>query len=86
MSKDPDVSVWRRLLGALALGIALYGFAAWVYVAVSAIVVPRTLHLPLWHFTRWPREDTFGAISFAVSFLAFVTYRTLGRDRTRSEL
>jgi hypothetical protein len=67
----------RRLTEAVALGIAIWGFAAWVYVAISAIVVPHTLHLPLWHFTNWPRQDTFGAISFAVSFVAFVTYRLL---------
>jgi hypothetical protein len=67
----------RRLLQAFALAIALYGFAAWVYVAISAIVVPDTLKLPLWHLTSWPREDTFGAVSFALSFVAFVTYRML---------
>jgi hypothetical protein len=80
MAENPDASAWRRLLEALALGVALYGFAAWVYVAVSAIVVPNTLHMPLWHLTRWPREDTFGSISFALSFCAFVTYRMLARS------
>jgi hypothetical protein len=78
---DPGPFQRRCLLEALALGLALYGFAAWVYVAVSAIVAPETLHMPLWHLTRWPREDTFGSISFAVSFLAFVTYRILARAR-----
>ena len=67
----------RRLAEAVALGIAIWGFAAWAYVAISAIVVPHTLQLPLWHFTNWPRQDTFGAISFAASFVAFVTYRLL---------
>lgn len=80
-TRDPAPPPGRGLLEALALGLALYGFAAWVYVAVSAIVVPQTLHMPLWHLTRWPREDTFGSISFAVSFLAFVTYRMLARAR-----
>lgn len=73
----------RRLLQAIALAVALYGFAAWVYVAISAIVVPHTLKLPLWHFTNWPREDTFGAVSFAVSFVAFVTYRMLASPAER---
>jgi hypothetical protein len=67
----------RRLAEAVALAIAIYGLAAWIYVAVAAIVVPHTLHLPLWHFTSWPREDTAGAISFGASFVAFVTYRIL---------
>lgn len=78
------VSAPRRVLEALALGVAIYGFAAWVYVAVSAIVVPQTLHLPLWHLTRWPRQDTFGSISFGMSFVGFVTYRVLARARSRT--
>jgi hypothetical protein len=52
-----------------------------VYVAVSAIVAPHTLSLPFWHFTHWPREDTFGAISFGLSFVGFVTYRLLSPPR-----
>jgi hypothetical protein len=64
----------RRFVQASALTLAIYGFAAWVYVALSAIVAPETLHLPLTHFTNWPRQDTFGAASFAVSLVAFWTY------------
>jgi len=67
----------RRFVQASALTLAVYGFAAWVYVAISAIVAPETLHLPLTHFTRWPRQDTFGAASFAVSLLGFLTHQLL---------
>jgi hypothetical protein len=60
----------RRFVQAGALTLALYGFAAWVYVAVSAIVVPRTFTchsptsqiglaktrsaLPLSRYLLWP--------------------------------
>lgn len=67
----------RRFVQAGALTLAVYGFAAWVYVAISAIVAPETLHLPLTHFTSWPRQDTFGAASFAVSVLGFLAYQLL---------
>ncbi len=64
----------RRILNACALSVAAYGFAAWAYVAANALITPWTLHLPLTHLARWPRTDTFGAASFAASFVAFVIY------------
>ena len=67
----------RRLAVSTALAVAVYGFAGWVYVALCALVQPNTLHLPLWHLTTWPREDTFGAACFGASFVAFVAYRML---------
>jgi hypothetical protein len=65
----------RRLLNAAFLAIAIYGFAAWVYVAAVALALPQTLSWQLTHLTRWPRTDTFGEVSFAVSFAAFIAYR-----------
>jgi hypothetical protein len=52
-----------------------------VYVALVAITQPQTLPLPLTHLARWPRTDSFGAASFAVSFVAFLVHRFL-QDRT----
>jgi hypothetical protein len=70
----------RRIVNTLSLAIALYGFAAWVYVAAVALVLPNTLSWQLTHLASWPRTDTFGEASFAASFLAFIVYRL-----TRSE-
>ncbi len=64
----------RRILNACALAVAAYGFAAWAYVAANALLTPWALHLPLTHLARWPRTDTFGAASFAASFVAFLIY------------
>jgi hypothetical protein len=35
------------------------------------LVHPETLTIQLTHFATWPREDTFGIVSFAVSFVSF---------------
>jgi hypothetical protein len=70
----------RRFCANLSLAVCLYSFAGWVYVAVVALVQPNTLSWQLTHLTKWPRTDTFGEGCFVISFLAFVTYRTLRRD------
>jgi hypothetical protein len=73
----------KRLFNVLALAFAIYGFAAWAYVAAVAIALPYTLSWQLTHLSRWPRTDTFGEMSFVVSFLAFIAYR-LTRDASSS--
>ncbi|MGO9977293.1 MAG: hypothetical protein ACLP01_31720 [Solirubrobacteraceae bacterium] len=65
----------RKRVNAIALAIAIYSFAAWVYVAVVALVRPNTLPWQLTHLASWPRTDTFGEASFVVSFVAFTIYR-----------
>ena len=49
----------RRIALVASLTLALYGFAGWVYIALVALVHPRTLGLQLTHFTKVPHEDTF---------------------------
>jgi hypothetical protein len=71
VSARADVNRQRSLLIATSRALALYGFAAWVYVALVALIHPQTLSLQLTHLTKWPRTDTFGEISFVVSFVAF---------------
>ncbi len=76
----------RSFVQNLSLTVSGYAFAAWVYVALVALVEPQTLTLRLTHLSSWPRTDTFGELSFLVSFLAFFTYRTVrglpAQDRT----
>jgi len=67
----------KRMINAAALTIAIYGFAAWVYVAAVAIALPKTLS---WQLTHLARTDTFGEVSFVISFLAFLVYRLTSRD------
>ena len=64
--------------------IRIAWFAAWAYVAAGALFQPRTLPWQLTHLASWPRTDTFGEVSFAVSFGSFLVYRGLGRALARS--
>jgi len=41
---------------------------SWLYIAAVALV----LSLQLTHFAPWPREDTFGEVSFVISFISFL--------------
>lgn len=74
----------RRVLSATCRAIALYAFAAWAYVALVALFQPQTLPLRLTHLASWPRTDTFGEISFVVSFFAFLAYTLLRPPRSAS--
>jgi hypothetical protein len=66
--------------------LALYGFAAWVYVALVALIQPWTLKWQLTHLSKWPRTDTFGELCFAVSFVAFWLQSLLSRQHSESQV
>jgi len=66
---------------ALSFTIFVFGFSGWVYISQNAVHHPETLHLPLTHLLPFPREDTFGAICFTLSFIALFTYMYLKEDR-----
>jgi hypothetical protein len=65
----------RRVYNAIFLAVTLYGFAARVYVAATALAQPQTLSWQLTHLATWPRTDTFGELSFVPSFVTFIAYR-----------
>jgi hypothetical protein len=67
----------RKIVLGASRTLALYGFAGWVYIALVALVHPQTLGLQLTHFARFPHEDTFGEMSFAVSVVSFFIYSLL---------
>jgi hypothetical protein len=71
-----------RIINAIALALAVYGFASWLYVAVVSVVTPEMLPVQLTHLASWPRTDTFGEFCFAMSFVAFVAYRLTRAHRT----
>jgi len=60
-----------KIIKAISFTLFVFGLLSWVYIAAVALVHPETLPLQLTHFAPWPREDTFGEISFAVSFVSF---------------
>jgi hypothetical protein len=61
----------KKVLLSLALTLFIFGFAGWVYIALNAVFHPETLSWPLTHLLPFPREDTFGAVCFAVSAASF---------------
>lgn len=67
----------RRIAFEASRTIALYSFAGWVYIVLTALVEPNTLSLQLTHFAKFPRDDTFGEVCFAVSFISFFIYSML---------
>jgi len=67
----------RRIALVTSRTLALYGFSAWVYIALVALVHPWTLRLQLTHFVSFPHEDTFGELSFAVSLVSFFVYQMI---------
>lgn len=67
----------RRIALVTSKTLALYGFAGWMYIALVALVHPRTLGWQLTHFTKLPHEDTFGETCFVVSLISFFIYNLL---------
>ncbi|MHB1376581.1 MAG: hypothetical protein ACYCXB_04050 [Candidatus Humimicrobiaceae bacterium] len=61
----------RKIVKAASFTFFIFGLLGWLYIAAVALVHPQTLQLQLTHFAPWPREDTFGMVSFAVSFISF---------------
>jgi hypothetical protein len=76
-----DVIFVIRFIKALSFTLFVFGFAGWFYIAENAVFHPDTLPLPLTHLASFPREDTFGAMSFAVAIVACFVWRYLQEKR-----
>ena len=61
----------------MTLTLFVFGLFGWIYIAVNAWVHPETLSWPLTHLLSWPREDTFGIVCFAVSFVSFFIWNLI---------
>lgn len=75
----------RRIALVTSRTLALYSFAGWAYIALTAIVEPKTLSLQLTHFAKFPHDDTFGEICFAVSIVSFFVYSLLRSPDRKAE-
>jgi hypothetical protein len=60
-----------KVVRALSLTLFVFGLVGFIYIAGNAWFHPETLSMGLTHFASWPREDTSGMISFAVSLISF---------------
>ncbi|HZK11826.1 MAG TPA: hypothetical protein VFD10_05695 [Atribacterota bacterium] len=61
----------RKIVQAATFTLFIFGLLGWLYMAANSLVHPETLTIQLTHFSPWPREDTFGIVSFTVSFVSF---------------
>jgi hypothetical protein len=60
-----------KLIRSLSFTFFVFGLLGWLYIVLNSAIHPVTLSWPLTHLLPFPREDTFGAISFFVSFISF---------------
>ena len=61
----------RKIVKAASFALFIFGLFGLLYIVAVALVHPETLTIQLTHFAPWSREDTFGIVSFAVSFVSF---------------
>lgn len=61
----------KKIVKAISFTFFIFGLLGWLYIAIGAQIHPETLSIQLTHFAPWPREDTFGIVCFAVSFISF---------------
>ena len=69
-----------KIIKSLSLTLFVFGLLGWLYIAAVALVHPETLPIQLSHLTPWLREDTFGIISFVVSFFSFFIWNLIRKD------
>ena len=61
----------------IAFTIFLFSSLGGIYIILVALVHPQTLPIQLSHLTPWIREDTFGMLSWAISFFSFLTWNLI---------
>ena len=71
----------KKIVKVASFTLFIFGLLGWLYIATVALIHPQTLKLQLTHFTPWPREDTFGIVSFAVSFVSFFIWNLIKDDK-----
>ncbi|MHB1334865.1 MAG: hypothetical protein ACYCXQ_02745 [Candidatus Humimicrobiaceae bacterium] len=72
----------RKIVKAASFTLFVFGILGWLYVAAIALVHPETLKFQLTHFAPWPREDTFGILSFVVSFISFFIWNMVRDNKS----
>jgi hypothetical protein len=71
----------RKIVKAATFTLFIFGLLGWLYIVAIALIHPETLKLQLTHFAPWPREDTFGILSFIVSFISFFIWNMVRENK-----
>jgi hypothetical protein len=74
-------SMKLKVIQALSLTFFVFGLLGWMYIVLNSEIHMQTLSLPLTHFLGYPREDTFGSISFLVSMISFFVWNLVKNER-----
>ncbi len=74
---NDSMKIWQSLF----LTLFVFGLLGWLYIVLNSAIHPWTLSMPLTHFVDWPREDTFGSLSFAVSMISFFIWNILRHEK-----
>ena len=70
-----------KILRALTLTLFVFGLLGWFYIVLNSEFHPQTLPMQLTHFLPFPREDTFGEVSFLVSFVLFFVWNLIRKEK-----
>jgi len=70
----------RKVVKSLSLTLFVFGLLGWLYIVLNSEVHMETLSMPLTHLLPFPREDTFGIISFLVSIISFFVWNLTKKD------
>jgi len=67
----------KKIIERLAFTFFLFSSLGGFYIIAVALVHPQTLPIQLTHLTPWIREDTFGMISWNISFISFLIWNLI---------
>jgi len=70
-----------KILRSFSLTLFVFGLLGWFYIVLNSAVHPSTLAMPLTHFLDYPREDTFGSLSFFVSMISFFVWNLVKDEK-----
>ena len=63
-----------KILRVASFTLFIYTLLGWIYIVLNSEIHMWTLSMPLTHLLPFPREDTFGEICFAISFISFFVW------------
>ncbi len=63
-----------KIIERIALTIFVFSLLGGIYIILVSFFRAETLTIQLSHLTPWIREDTFGILSWIVSFFSFLVW------------
>jgi len=67
----------RKIIERITLTIFVFSLLAGIYIILVSFFRTETLTIQLSHLTPWIREDTFGILSWIISFFSFLIWNLI---------